>query len=196
MVDPANRERIAKLLRFASSRSDDPTARVSFDEYIARMPAGQTRIYYLGGPDLRLDRQEPQPRDLPPPRAGSPVPDRSDRRIRRQLAGVVPGQAPDLDRLGRPRSSRDRASRPSRPEPPAVSSATESGFARVLDLFRAALGQSGQRGARVEAPDRQPLLPGQRRRGHEHPDAAALEDGQQRVHREARGSSRSIRRRP
>ena len=38
-----NRERIAKLLRFASSRSEDPSAMVSLDEYIARMPEGQKR---------------------------------------------------------------------------------------------------------------------------------------------------------
>ena len=59
VVDPANKERIAKLLRFPSSRSDDPPARVSFDEYLARMPAGQSRIYYLGGTDLSSIAKSP-----------------------------------------------------------------------------------------------------------------------------------------
>ncbi len=77
-----NRERIAKLLRFASSRSEDPSAMVSLDEYIARMPEEQKKIYYLGGPGLRLDRQEPEPRDLPPPRDRSALPHRPDRRVR------------------------------------------------------------------------------------------------------------------
>ncbi len=59
VVDPTNRERIAKLLRFPSTTAGDPTALVSFDEYIARMPAGQTRIYYLAGPDLASIRKSP-----------------------------------------------------------------------------------------------------------------------------------------
>ena len=59
VVDPANKERIAKLLRFSSSRSDDPTVRVSFDEYLARMPDGQNRIYYLGGNDLKSTAKSP-----------------------------------------------------------------------------------------------------------------------------------------
>ena len=59
MVDPANKERIAKLLRFPSSKGDDPSARVSFDEYLARMPEGQSHIYYLGGNDLSAIAKSP-----------------------------------------------------------------------------------------------------------------------------------------
>ena len=66
IVDPSNHERIAKLLLFASSRSDDPQARVSFEEYIAKMPENQKQIYYLAGSDLEFDREEPQSRDLSP----------------------------------------------------------------------------------------------------------------------------------
>src|SRR3982751_2659198 len=42
--DPANRERIAKLLRFASAKSQGTTKSVSLDDYIARMPVGQDAI--------------------------------------------------------------------------------------------------------------------------------------------------------
>ena len=50
IVDPANKERIAKLLRFPSSRSDDPSVRVSFDEY-HRADAGGPEPHLLpGGP--------------------------------------------------------------------------------------------------------------------------------------------------
>ena len=35
----------------------------------------------------------------------------------------------------------------------------------MLDLFRAALGIAGERGARIETADRQPMLPGERRGG-------------------------------
>ncbi|MFI4955427.1 MAG: molecular chaperone HtpG, partial [Gammaproteobacteria bacterium] len=39
--DFVNRERIAKLLRFASTHDDQPTQRCSLDEYISRMREGQ-----------------------------------------------------------------------------------------------------------------------------------------------------------
>ena len=56
---PANHERIAKLLLFASSRSDDPQARVSFDEYIAKMPENQKQIYYQAGGDFASIAKSP-----------------------------------------------------------------------------------------------------------------------------------------
>jgi molecular chaperone HtpG len=59
IVDMANRERIAKLLRFASSKSEDPKQLVSLDEYVGRMPEGQKRIYYLAGPDLGAISKSP-----------------------------------------------------------------------------------------------------------------------------------------
>lgn len=45
--DFANKERIAKLLRFASTKADDADAMVSFDDYIARMATDQDAIYFL-----------------------------------------------------------------------------------------------------------------------------------------------------
>ena len=45
--DTANRERIAALLRFASTQSDSPVQSVSLADYVARMKEGQTKIYYL-----------------------------------------------------------------------------------------------------------------------------------------------------
>ncbi len=45
--DTANRETIAKLLRFASTTSADATQDVSLEAYIARMKEGQDKIYYL-----------------------------------------------------------------------------------------------------------------------------------------------------
>jgi molecular chaperone HtpG len=45
--DPANRERIAKLLRFSSTHTDREEQSVSLAEYLARMKAGQDRIYYV-----------------------------------------------------------------------------------------------------------------------------------------------------
>ncbi len=45
--DFSNRERIAKLLRFASTHNDDDAQTVSLDDYIARMKDGQDKIYYV-----------------------------------------------------------------------------------------------------------------------------------------------------
>jgi len=45
--DHANRERIAKLLRFASTKGDGAAQTVSLDDYIGRMAIGQDTIWYI-----------------------------------------------------------------------------------------------------------------------------------------------------
>ena len=45
--DMANRERIAKLLRFASTHNDSNVQNVSFEDYVSRMKEGQEKIYYV-----------------------------------------------------------------------------------------------------------------------------------------------------
>jgi molecular chaperone HtpG len=45
--DSSNKERIAKLLRFASTHHDTDTQDVSFADYVARMKEGQDKIYYV-----------------------------------------------------------------------------------------------------------------------------------------------------
>ena len=45
--DDANRERIAKLLRFSSTHNEDDAQSVSLDDYLSRMPEGQEAIYYI-----------------------------------------------------------------------------------------------------------------------------------------------------
>lgn len=56
--DFANRERIAKLLRFASSTSD--TVSVSFADYKSRMKEGQDAIYYITADTLAAAKNSPQ----------------------------------------------------------------------------------------------------------------------------------------
>ncbi|OOG50515.1 molecular chaperone HtpG [Polaromonas sp. C04] len=56
--DFANRERLAKLLRYASTSSD--TASVSLLEYKARMKEGQEAIYYITADTLAGARNSPQ----------------------------------------------------------------------------------------------------------------------------------------
>lgn len=45
--DPANKERIAKLLRFATTQSESEAQTVSLADYVARMKEGQDKIYYV-----------------------------------------------------------------------------------------------------------------------------------------------------
>jgi len=45
--DYANKDRIGKLARFASTHTNDAAQNVSLDEYIARMKEGQDKIYYV-----------------------------------------------------------------------------------------------------------------------------------------------------
>lgn len=45
--DPTNRERIAKLLRFASTKGDGAAQTVSLDDYIGRMAPGQDAVWYI-----------------------------------------------------------------------------------------------------------------------------------------------------
>ncbi len=45
--DWSNRERVAGLLRFASTHNDTAAQTVSLDDYIGRMKEGQSKIYYI-----------------------------------------------------------------------------------------------------------------------------------------------------
>jgi molecular chaperone HtpG len=58
--DTANRERIAKLLRFASTKSDDAQKNVSLDDYIGRMQAGQDAIWYVTADSHAAAKGSPQ----------------------------------------------------------------------------------------------------------------------------------------
>jgi molecular chaperone HtpG len=58
--DGANRERIAKLLRFASTNSDGTDKTVSLDDYIGRMQAGQDVIWYVTADSHAAAKGSPQ----------------------------------------------------------------------------------------------------------------------------------------
>ncbi|MEQ8230928.1 MAG: molecular chaperone HtpG, partial [Gammaproteobacteria bacterium] len=57
--DFGNRERIAKLLRFASTQDTEAGAVVGLDDYIGRMQEGQEAIYYITGDSLQTVRNSP-----------------------------------------------------------------------------------------------------------------------------------------
>ena len=58
--DGANRERIARLLRFASTHGDDAQKNVSLDDYIGRMQAGQDVIWYVTADTYAAAKGSPQ----------------------------------------------------------------------------------------------------------------------------------------
>ena len=57
--DFANKEKIAKLLRFASTHHDDETQNVSLDDYIARMQSEQEKIYYITADNYAAAKNSP-----------------------------------------------------------------------------------------------------------------------------------------
>ena len=57
--DFANRERIAKLLRFASTHSDTDEQSVSLEDYISRMQPEQEKIYYVTADSFAAAKNSP-----------------------------------------------------------------------------------------------------------------------------------------
>ncbi len=57
--DYANRERIAKLLRFSSTHTDDALPTVSLSDYVSRMKEGQDKIYFICGESFNALKHSP-----------------------------------------------------------------------------------------------------------------------------------------
>ena len=57
--DPANRERIAKLLRFATTHQESNEQNQPLEAYLKRMQPGQDRIYYLVADSVSAARSSP-----------------------------------------------------------------------------------------------------------------------------------------
>ncbi len=57
--DFANREKVASLLRFASTHTDAPKQDQSLDAYIERMKEGQDKIYYVAAENFNTAKNSP-----------------------------------------------------------------------------------------------------------------------------------------
>jgi len=57
--DFANKEKIAKLMRFASTHNDSSEQTVSLDDYISRMQPEQEKIYFITGESFNAVRNSP-----------------------------------------------------------------------------------------------------------------------------------------
>jgi len=57
--DSGNKEKIAKLFRYASTNNDSDIENVSLDEYISRMKEGQDKLYYITGDSYAAVKNSP-----------------------------------------------------------------------------------------------------------------------------------------
>jgi molecular chaperone HtpG len=57
--DFSNKEKIAKLFRFATTHTDKEEETVSFDDYIGRMQKGQDKIYYVTADNFEAAKNSP-----------------------------------------------------------------------------------------------------------------------------------------
>ncbi|MGJ7918087.1 molecular chaperone HtpG [Massilia sp. LXY-6] len=57
--DATNKDRIAKLLRFASTQNDSSDQTVSFADYVSRMKEGQEKIYYVTADSYTAAKNSP-----------------------------------------------------------------------------------------------------------------------------------------
>ncbi|WGG52236.1 molecular chaperone HtpG [Rugamonas sp. DEMB1] len=57
--DAGNKERLAKLLRFASTANDNDEQNVSFEQYVARLKDGQDKIYYVTADNYTAAKNSP-----------------------------------------------------------------------------------------------------------------------------------------
>ncbi|WP_417531256.1 molecular chaperone HtpG [Marinobacter lipolyticus] len=57
--DFSNREKIAGLLRFATTQTGEQTQNVSLDDYIGRMKEGQSKIYYITADNFMAAKSSP-----------------------------------------------------------------------------------------------------------------------------------------
>lgn len=145
--DFENRERIAKLMRFHSTHTANPTLvvpggtpdqpalpTVSLDSYLQRAVEGQTQIYYLSGPDLDALSRHPlleafRKRNLEVLFLDDPIDEFALTQLRRY-------ESKDLISI----DSADVAF-PESTNPPETDETTEKpkNLTRVLELFRGAL---------------------------------------------------------
>jgi molecular chaperone HtpG len=142
-VDGTNRERLAKLLRFSSSQSEGSEALTSLDAYVKRMPGDQKRIYDLGGPDLSAIRKSPnleifRRRGLEVLFLSEPIDEFVMSSLHefegRPLTSI---DSADLELPGAELETAEKAEKEKE-------QGTGTGFGRVLELFRKALGERVQ----------------------------------------------------
>ncbi len=160
--DFANKDKIAALLRFATTKADTAEESVSLKDYIARMKDGQDKIYYVTADNFQRRQEQPAPRSVPQERHRSAAALQSRGRVGGEQPARIRRQVAGLRRQGRPRPR--RAGRRSRKE------GTGKAGRRIQAAHRKDQDQprgQGQGSARHPPPHRQPRLPRGGRARHE-----------------------------
>jgi molecular chaperone HtpG len=138
--DFANREQIARLLRFTSTHSDSADQTVGLVDYMGRMKEGQEAIYYLAGdslatvqhsPHLEIFRKKGIEVLLLSDRVDEWLVAHLDSFEGKPLASVAKGRL-DLDRIGVGEDDAENLQQ------------TESEYREVLERIKAALGDQVQ----------------------------------------------------
>jgi molecular chaperone HtpG len=140
-----NRDRIAKLLRFASTNSGIDGGMVSLEDYCSRAPEDQKQIYFVTGTDARSILKDPnleifRSRNLEVLVLTDPV----DEYVLSTLGTFQEKEIISVDSasLNLPEKKDDEAKKED-PEKPSDSE-TSGGFESLLTLFREALGDQVQ----------------------------------------------------
>ena len=141
--DFENRDRIAKLLRFPSSHAAGSDDLVSLDEYIERKPEDQKQIYFVGGMDRRSIEKNPalevfRKRNL----EVLYLPDPADEFVLVQLHTYEDLEIKSIDAVDVSLPGVDATDAQDSGDAESKPSAATAGFARVLGMFRDALGES------------------------------------------------------
>lgn len=146
-VDYENREKIAKLLRLASSQDVTPGATTSLGDYVKRMREDQTQIYYLGGPDLASLLRNPhyetfRDKQLEVLFLTDPVDEFALSHLQ-EFEGKTLVSIDSAD-IQLPASTETPTDSSSTDEKGGSSAIAPAGFDRVLEIFRTALGERVQ----------------------------------------------------
>jgi molecular chaperone HtpG len=141
-TDFENREKIAGLLRFQSSRAGAADGLVSLDDYVGRMPEGQQQIYFLGGPDRNSIERSPNLEVFR--RQNLEVlflPDPVDEFVLSSLGTYQEKPLVSIDSadVALPGAAADAPADSAAGQDQPAEQGTPSGFGRVLTLFREAL---------------------------------------------------------
>lgn len=144
--DSPNRDRIAKLLRFASTQAEDADAPASLDDVVKRAAEGQKSLYYLGGPNVAALKKSPalevfRRRGLEVLFLTDPV----DEFVMSSLGSfdgkpLISIDSADVELPPEPAGDDEAAAASARAADEATAAAEAPGLARVLALFREALG--------------------------------------------------------
>ncbi len=138
--DFQHRDKLAKLLRFPSSRTERGQL-TSLDEYIGRMPEQQEQIYYLGGPDVETIANNPnleifRRRDL----EVLYLPDPVDEFVMANLHKFEGKELLSIDAENVSLPEGEASETDEAEQTPELAAAENQATSRVLQLFREALG--------------------------------------------------------